>query len=63
MQKIFKKRKNKVLETIDNNNLGSIVRTLLSSVVVIFVFYSLPLVVDFANDNILNNLSVKYDLI
>ena len=54
MQKIFKKRKNKVLETIDNNNLGSIVRTLLSSVVVIFVFYSLPLVVDFANDNILN---------
>ena len=54
MQRIFKKRKNKVLETIDNNNLGSIARTFLSSIVVIFIFYSLPLVIDFANDNILN---------
>ena len=54
MQRIFKKRKNKVLETIDNNNLGSIARTFLSSIVVIFIFYSLPLVIDFANHNILN---------
>ena len=54
MKKIFKKRKNRVLETIDNNNLGAIARTLLSSVVIIFIFYSLPLIVNFTNDNILN---------
>ena len=55
MQKIFKRKKNRVLETIDNNNLGSIARTLLSSIVVVLIFYSLPLIINFANDNILNN--------
>jgi len=54
MEKIQKKRKNKILETIDNNNLGSLARTLLGSLVVIFIFYSLPLMINFANDNILN---------
>ena len=53
MKKIFKKRKNKVLETIDNNNLGPLARTLLGSLVVIFTFYSLPLLINFANNNIL----------
>ena len=54
MKKIFKKRKNKVLETIDNNNLGSFVRTLLSSLIVIFIFYSFPILIDFTNKSILN---------
>ena len=54
MKKIQKKRKNKILETIDNNNLGSLARTLLGSLVVIFIFYSLPLMINFANNNILN---------
>ena len=53
MRKIFKKKKNKVLETIDNNNLGSLARTLLGSFVVIFMFYSLPLLINFTNNNIL----------
>ncbi len=53
MKKFFKKR-SKVLETIDNNNLGSIARIILSSVVIVFVFYSLPLVINFTNNNILN---------
>ena len=53
MKKFFG-RKNKVFETIDNNNLGSIIRTILCSVVIVFIFYSLPLIVNFANDNILN---------
>ncbi len=53
MKKIFKNRKNKVLETIDNNNLGSLARTLLGSIVVIFVFYSLPLIINFTNNKIL----------
>ena len=54
MKKIFKNRKYKVLKTLDDNNLGSIARTLLSSFVVIFAFYSLPLIINFTNDKILN---------
>ena len=55
MKKIFKKRKNKIFETLDNNNLGSTARTLLSSIIVIFIFYSLPLIINFTNDNILSS--------
>ena len=54
MKKILGNKKNKVLETIHNNNLGSIVRIFLSSFILIFIFYSLPLIVNFTNDNILN---------
>ncbi len=53
MKKIFK-RKNKVFETIENNNLGSVARVFLSCLIIIFVFYSLPLVINYTNDNILN---------
>tara|TARA_B100000902_G_scaffold67603_1_gene73762 strand:- start:358 stop:1443 length:1086 start_codon:yes stop_codon:yes gene_type:complete len=53
MKKIFKRRKNRVIETIDNNNLGSLARTFLGSFVVVFIFYSLPLLINFANNNIL----------
>jgi len=53
MKKIFKKKKIRVIETIDNNNLGSLARTLLGSFVVIFIFYSLPLLINFTNNNIL----------
>ena len=55
MTRIFKKNKIRVLETIDRNNLGSLARTLLGSLVIIFVFYSLPLLINFTNDNILNS--------
>ncbi|MBD1137239.1 glucosaminidase domain-containing protein [Pelagibacterales bacterium SAG-MED43] len=51
----MKKRKNKVLEVIDNNNLGSIARTFLSGMVVILTFYSLPLLINFTDENILNS--------
>ncbi len=54
MKKNFRYRKIKVFKTLDDNNLGSIVRVLLSCFVIIFVFYSLPLVVNFTNDKILN---------
>ncbi len=53
MKITIRNKKNKVLKTIDDNNLGSIFRTLLSSLVVILIFYSLPLVVNFANNKIL----------
>ena len=55
MKKIFKRRKIKVLQTLDNNNLGSLFRTLLGSIVIIFIFYSMPLLINFTNDNILIN--------
>ena len=54
MKKILGNKKNKVLKNIYNNNLGSIVRIFLSSFILIFIFYSLPLIVNFNNDNILN---------
>ena len=54
MKKIFKNRKYKVLKTLDDNNMGSIARTLLSSFIVVFAFYSLPLIANFTNEKILN---------
>ena len=54
MKKFIKKRNIKVLKVIDENNLGSIARTLLSSLVVIFFFYSLPLIINLTNNKILN---------
>ena len=54
------KRKNiRVLKTLDENNLGSIARILLSSFLIIFVFYSLPLMINFTNDKILNTKEFK----
>ena len=54
MKKIFKDRKIRVLKTLDDNNLGSIARVLLSSLVVILSFYSLPIIINFTNDKFLN---------
>ena len=54
MKKIIKYKKIKVLKTLDENNLGSIARVLLSSFVIIFSFYSFPLIANFTNDKILN---------
>ena len=54
MKKIFKNKENRVLKTLEENNLGSIVRTILSSFILIVVFYSLPLIANFTNDKILN---------
>ena len=53
MRKILRNRKIKIFKTLDDNNLGSLARTFLSSLAVIFVFYSLPLIVNFANNEIL----------
>ncbi len=53
---IGKKRNNfnRALKAIDDSNLGSIVRIFLCSLVVVFFFYSLPLVINFTNNKILN---------
>ena len=54
MKKIIKNKNIKVFKILDDNNLGSIARTLLSSFIIILIFYSLPLIVNFTNDKLLN---------
>ncbi|WP_075522307.1 glucosaminidase domain-containing protein [Candidatus Pelagibacter communis] len=53
MKKIIK-GKIKVFKTFDDKNLGSLARTFISSLALIFVFYSLPIMINFTNDKILN---------
>ena len=55
MKKIIRNKKIKVFKTLDDNNLGSLARTILSSLAIIFAFYAFPLITNFTNDNILNN--------
>ncbi len=59
MKKFLKKKNLRVLKTLDENNLGSIARVFLSSFILIFIFYSLPLIVNFANNRILNTQETK----
>ena len=53
MNKTNKKNKIKFLRLIDYKNLGSIIRTFISSLVLIFFFYSLPIMINYTNNNIL----------
>ena len=55
----MKKNSIKLLKTIDENNLGSIARILLSSFVLIFFFYSLPIIIEFTDEEILNTKEFK----
>ena len=61
MKKNFKKNI-RILKKIDENNLGSIFRVILSSFVLISFFYSLPVVINFANNNIFNTNEFKNKL-
>ena len=54
MKKINKNKNIRVLKSLDDNNLGSFARTFLSSLIIIFIFYSTPLIINFTNDKILN---------
>ena len=55
----MKKRSIKVLKTLDENNLGSIARVILSSFIVVFIFYSMPIIINFTNNKILNSQEFK----
>ena len=59
MKKNIKKSSIKILKTIDENNLGSIARIFLSSFVLIFFFYSLPFIIKFTDEKILNTKEFK----
>ena len=52
MRRILKKNKIKAFKIIEENNLQSIPRMLLSSLVLVLFFYSLPLVINFTNNKI-----------
>jgi Bax protein len=59
MKKFIRKKNIRVFKIIDENNLGSIARVLLSSLVLIFFFYSLPLIISFTDNNILKTKEFK----
>ena len=55
MKKEFKKENLKVIKIINQNNLQSLPRVFLSSLLVILFFYSFPLMINFTNNQILNS--------
>ena len=59
MKKNINKNSIKILRTIDENNLGSIVRVFLSSFILILFFYSLPLIIKFTDEKFLNTKEFK----
>ena len=59
MKKFLKKKNIRVLKTLDEKNLGPIARIFLSSFILIFIFYSLPLIVNFTNNRVLNTQETK----
>ncbi len=50
----MRKKSLKVLKLIDENNLGSIARIFLCSLILIFFFFSAPIIINITNDKILN---------
>ncbi len=51
MKKIIIKKNIRILKYFDQKNIGSIPRVILSSLLVMFFFYSMPLFINFANNN------------
>ncbi len=49
IQRSFNKKNVKFFKFFDQKNIGSIPRIILSSVVVVFFFYSMPLIIEFSN--------------
>jgi len=59
MKKFPNTKTSRVLKTLDDNNLGSIARTFLSSLIILFIFYSLPLIINFTDSKFLNTKEFK----
>ena len=59
MRKIFKKNRIKPFKVFDENNLSSLPRIFLSSVLVILFFYSLPIIVNFTNNKIESSAGIQ----
>ena len=59
MKKIFKRNRIKPFRVFDENNLNSLPRIILSSVLVILFFYSLPIVINFTNNKIESSAGIQ----
>ena len=59
MRKIFKKNRIKPFKVFDENNLNSLPRIILSSVIVILFFYSLPIIINFTSNKIESSAGIK----
>ncbi len=59
MRKILKKNKIKPFRVFDENNLSSLPRIILSSVLVILFFYSLPIVINFTTNKIESSAGIQ----
>ena len=59
MKKIFKKNRIKPFKVFDENNLNSLPRIILSSVLVILFFYSLPIVINFTSNKIESSAGIQ----
>jgi len=59
MKRIFKKNRMKPFRVFDENNLSSLPRIILSSILVILFFYSLPIVVNFTSDKIESSAGIQ----
>ena len=55
MKKFIKRSNIKILKIIVENDLGSIPRIFVSSLGIILFFYSLPFIINFTNNNLLNS--------
>ena len=59
MRKIFKKNRIKPFKVFDENNLSSLPRIILSSLLVILFFYSLPIVINFTSNKIESSAGIQ----
>ena len=59
MRKIFKKNRIKPFKVFDENNLNSLPRIILSSVIVILFFYSIPIIINFTSNKIESSAGIK----
>ena len=59
MKRIFKKNRIKPFKVFDENNLSSLPRIILSSVLIILFFYSLPIVVNFTSNKIESSAGIQ----
>ena len=54
MIRFFKKKKLNIFSLLNNKDWGTIPRIFLSSIIIIFFFYTLPILISFTNNKILN---------
>ena len=59
MKRIFKKNKINTLRIIKENNLQSLPRMILSCIIVISIFYSMPIIINFTNNKIESSAGIE----